>query len=87
MLQKKYEDQLKKNQQQDGLDQQPTRNKTATQKPMKDKTGPKQPIKDKNSMVIRGVTFYKAEEESYKEEEEEEEEDKGKRKSMSNISV
>lgn len=84
-MQKK--DQLKKNQQQDGLEQQqPTRNKTGTQKPIKDKTGPKQPIKDKNSMVIRGVTFYKAEEESYKEEEEEEEE-KGKRKSKSNVSL
>ncbi|XP_044076095.1 olfactomedin-like protein 2B [Siniperca chuatsi] len=71
--QKNYEGQLKKNQQQDGLEQQqPTRNKTGTQKPIKDKTEPKQPIKDKNSMVIRGVTFYKAQEESYKEEEEEE---------------
>ncbi|XP_029309415.1 olfactomedin-like protein 2B isoform X3 [Cottoperca gobio] len=59
--------QLKKNQQQDGLEQQPTRNKTGTQKP----------IKDKNSMVIKGVTFYKAEEESYKEEEKDE---KGKGK-------
>lgn len=61
--------QLKKNQQQDGLEQQPTRNKTGTLKP----------IKDKNNMVIRGVTFYKAEEESYKEEEEED--NKGKTKS------
>ncbi|XP_029309414.1 olfactomedin-like protein 2B isoform X2 [Cottoperca gobio] len=61
--------QLKKNQQQDGLEQQPTRNKTGTQKP----------IKDKNSMVIKGVTFYKAEEESYKEEEKDE---KGKGKNM-----
>lgn len=71
MLQKN-EGQLKKNQQQDGLEQlQPTRNKTGTQKLIKDKTEPKQPIKDKNSMVIRGVTFYKAEDESYREEEEE----------------
>ncbi|TKS80387.1 Olfactomedin-like protein 2B [Collichthys lucidus] len=68
----KNEGQLKKNQQQDGLEQlQPTRNKTGTQKLIKDKTEPKQPIKDKNSMVIRGVTFYKAEDESYREEEEE----------------
>ncbi|KAM9349163.1 olfactomedin-like protein 2B [Symphorus nematophorus] len=77
--QKNYEGQLKKNQQQDGVEQQqPTKNKTATQKPIKDKTEPKQPIKDKNSMVIRGVTFYKAEEESYKEEEEEDEKRRGK---------
>ncbi|XP_035526471.1 olfactomedin-like protein 2B [Morone saxatilis] len=76
--QKNYEGQLKKNQQQDGLEQQqPIRNKTGTQKPIKDKTETKQPIKDKNSMVIRGVTFYKAEEESYKKEEE----DNWKRKS------
>ncbi|XP_070775446.1 olfactomedin-like protein 2B [Enoplosus armatus] len=73
--QKNYEGQLKKNQQQDGLEQQqPTRNKTGTQKPIKDKAEAKQPVKDKNSMVVRGVTFYKAPEESYKEEEEEEEE-------------
>ncbi|KAL7387201.1 hypothetical protein ABVT39_019831 [Epinephelus coioides] len=46
--QKNYEGQLKKNQQQDGLEQpQPTRNKTGTQKPIKDKTEPTQPIKDK----------------------------------------
>ncbi|XP_073346969.1 olfactomedin-like protein 2B [Pagrus major] len=70
--QKNYDGQLKKNQQQDGLEQQqPPRNKTGTQKP----------IKDKNSVVIRGVTFYKAEDESYKEEEEEE---KGKGKSNTN---
>lgn len=63
LLQKNYEGQLKRNQQQDGLEQQqPTRNKTGSQKP----------IKDKNSMVIRGVTFYKAEEESYIEEEKDE---------------
>lgn len=67
LLQKNYEGQLKKNQQQDDLDQQPSRNKTGTQKPVKEKTEPRQPIKDKNNMVIRGMTFYKAEEESYKE--------------------
>lgn len=80
MLQKNYEVQLKKNQQQDGLEQ-PTRNKTGSQKPIKYKTEPKQPIKDKNSMVIKGVTFYKAEEANYNEEEDEEEveeEEKGK---------
>lgn len=66
-LQKNYDVQLKKNQQQDGVDQQqPTRNKTATQKPIKEKA---EPLKDKSSVVIRGVTYYKAEEESYKEEE------------------
>ncbi|XP_072220275.1 olfactomedin-like protein 2B [Leuresthes tenuis] len=59
--QKNYESQMKKNQQQDGLEQQrPVRNETETQKP----------VKDKNNVVIRGVTFYKAEEESYKEGEE-----------------
>ncbi|XP_074506253.1 olfactomedin-like protein 2B [Sebastes fasciatus] len=98
--QKNQEGQLKKNQQQDGLEQQqPAGNKTGTQKPIKDKIEPKQPvkdkiepkqpvkdkiepkqpvkdkiepkqpIKDKNSKVIRGVTFYKAEEGSYKDEE------------------
>lgn len=77
MLQKNYDGQLKKNQQQDGLEQlQPPKNRTGTQKP----------IKDKNSVVIRGVTFYKAEEESYKEEEEEEEMGKGK-SSTSKISL
>ncbi|KAG7235754.1 hypothetical protein INR49_002256 [Caranx melampygus] len=70
LLQKNYDVQLKKNQQQDGVDQQqPTRNKTATQKPIKEKAEPRQPVKDKSSVVIRGVTYYKAEEESYKEEE------------------
>lgn len=51
---------------------QPIKDKTETKQLIKDKTETKQPIKDKNSMVIRGVTFYKAEEGSYKEEEEEE---------------
>ncbi|XP_059200521.1 olfactomedin-like protein 2B [Centropristis striata] len=66
--QKNYEGQLKKNQQQDGLEQQqPTRNKTKTSR---EKTEAKQPVK-----VVRGVTFYKAEQqESFREEEEEEEE-------------
>ncbi|XP_041849693.1 olfactomedin-like protein 2B [Melanotaenia boesemani] len=59
--QKNYESQLKKNQQQDGLEQQsPARNETETQKT----------DKEKSSVVIRGVTFYKAEEESLKEDEE-----------------
>ncbi|XP_026229426.1 olfactomedin-like protein 2B [Anabas testudineus] len=67
--QKNSEGQLKKDHQQDGLEQQqqPNRNKTGTQKP----------IKEKNSVVIRGVTFYKAEEESYKEDE------RGRRKNLS----
>ncbi|XP_075934357.1 olfactomedin-like protein 2B [Anarhichas minor] len=74
--QKNSDGQLKKNQQQDGLEQQqPTRNKTGSQKPIKDKTEPKQPITDKNGVVIRGVTFYKAEGGSYKEKD-----DKGKGK-------
>lgn len=60
MLQKNYESQLKKNEQQDGLEQQQSiRNRTETQKPMK----------EKNSVVIRGVTFYKAEGENYEENE------------------
>lgn len=67
MLQKNNEGQLKKNQQQDGLEQ-PIRNKTGTQKPIKDKMEPKQPTKEKNSMVIRGVTFYKAEGEDVEDE-------------------
>ena len=57
LLQKNNNVQLKKNQQQDVLEQQePTSNKTASQKP----------VKEKNSMVVKGMTFYKAEEESYK---------------------
>ncbi|XP_008298186.1 olfactomedin-like protein 2B [Stegastes partitus] len=63
--QKNYDSHLKKNQQ-DGLEQQqPTRNKTEAQKPIKEKTEPRQPIKDKNSVVIKGVTFYKAAEETF----------------------
>lgn len=81
-FQKKYEEQLKKNAQQDGLEQ-PTRNKTGPQKPIKDKMVPKPPIKEKNSLVIRGVTFYKAEE-SYTEEEEEDDEENKKQKSSYN---
>ncbi|KAM4623657.1 olfactomedin-like protein 2B [Polymixia lowei] len=63
---------LKKSQLRDSLEQQqPTRNKTGDQQPIKGKPESKQPVKDKNSMVIRGVTFYKAEEESEGEEGEE----------------
>ncbi|XP_034744138.1 olfactomedin-like protein 2B [Etheostoma cragini] len=71
--------------QNDGLETpQLSKNKTGTQKPIKDQTEPKQPIKDKNSMIIRGVTFYKAEE-SYEEEDKEEE---GKHATLStNVSV
>ncbi|KAK1879783.1 Olfactomedin-like protein 2B [Dissostichus eleginoides] len=85
--QKNQESQLKNNQQEDGVEQQqPTRSKTGTEKPMKEKTEPKQPIKDKNSMVIRGVTFYKAEEKISKEEGKDEK--KGKRKkTTTNASV
>lgn len=59
LLQKNYESQMKKNQPQDG------------QLPTKNETDIKTTVKDKNSVFIRGVTFYKAEEDSYKEEEEE----------------
>uniref|UniRef100_A0A8D2ZHN2 Olfactomedin-like 2Bb n=1 Tax=Scophthalmus maximus TaxID=52904 RepID=A0A8D2ZHN2_SCOMX len=52
--QKNYEDQKKK---QDGLEQ---------QQPTSNKTGSQRPVKEKNSMVIKGMTFYKAEEESFK---------------------
>ncbi|KAM6918243.1 olfactomedin-like protein 2B [Xenentodon cancila] len=56
--QKNNDGQVKKNQQQDGVEQQqPTRNETETRKP----------VRDKNNVVVKGVTFYKAEEESYKE--------------------
>uniref|UniRef100_A0A3Q2V7C4 Olfactomedin-like 2Bb n=1 Tax=Haplochromis burtoni TaxID=8153 RepID=A0A3Q2V7C4_HAPBU len=59
---------LKTNHQQDGVEEQnPIRNQTETRKTIKEKTEPKQQMKDKNTVVIRGVTFYKAEEESYKE--------------------
>lgn len=55
----------------DGLEQQqPTRNTSGSQKPVKEKTEPKKPITDKNAKVIRGVTFYKAEGESYNEDDE-----------------
>uniref|UniRef100_A0A672F6Z2 Olfactomedin-like protein 2B n=1 Tax=Salarias fasciatus TaxID=181472 RepID=A0A672F6Z2_SALFA len=69
--QKTNEIQLKKNQQQDGVEQQaqPSKNTTAAQSPIKENPEPRQPIKDKN-MVIREVTFYKAEEEKFKEDEE-----------------
>ncbi|XP_068427087.1 olfactomedin-like protein 2B [Clinocottus analis] len=65
--QKSSDGPVKKDQQRDGLEL-PTRNKTGTQKPIRPQTEPKQPITDKNGVVIRGVTFYKAEGESYKEE-------------------
>lgn len=68
LLQKNYDSKLKTNHQQDGVEEQnPIRNQTETRKLIKEKTEPKQPMKDKNTVVIRGVTFYKAEEESYKE--------------------
>lgn len=74
--QKNYDGQMKRNQQQDGLQQ---------QQPSKNKTGTAKTIKDKNIMVVRGVTFYKAEEESYREEEGDE---KGKGKNIhTNASV
>ncbi|KAM4728049.1 olfactomedin-like protein 2B isoform 2-T2 [Anableps anableps] len=60
--QKNLESQIKKNQQQDArVQQQPTKNETET----------KANVKDKNNVFIRGVTFYKADEDSYKKEEEE----------------
>ncbi|KAA8587560.1 hypothetical protein FQN60_016422, partial [Etheostoma spectabile] len=63
---------------------QPIKDQTEPKQPIKDQTEPKQPIKDKNSMIIRGVTFYKAEE-SYKEEDKE---GKGKPTTLStNVSV
>uniref|UniRef100_A0A1A8SJT8 Olfactomedin-like 2Bb n=1 Tax=Nothobranchius rachovii TaxID=451742 RepID=A0A1A8SJT8_9TELE len=59
--QKNNESQAKKNQQQDGVEQQqPTRNETDI----------KSSVKDKNNVFIRGVTFYKADEERYAGEEE-----------------
>ncbi|XP_068196085.1 olfactomedin-like protein 2B isoform X2 [Antennarius striatus] len=66
-----------KNQQEDDAEQQPpVTNKKGSEKPVKNPTAPKQPIKDKNSMVVRGVTFYMAEEESFREEEVEKGKDK-----------
>lgn len=60
-LQKNPEGQIKKVQQQDGqVQQQPSKNGTET----------KSTVKDKNNMLIRGVTFYKADEDSFKEKEE-----------------
>ncbi|XP_015236360.1 PREDICTED: olfactomedin-like protein 2B isoform X2 [Cyprinodon variegatus] len=59
--QKNPEGQIKKVQQQDGqVQQQPSKNETET----------KSTVKDKNNMLIRGVTFYKADEDSFKEKEE-----------------
>lgn len=61
ILQKNFESQIK-NQQQDGrVQQQLTKNETES----------KASVKDKNAVFIRGVTFYKADEDSYKEEEDE----------------
>ncbi|KAM8850238.1 olfactomedin-like protein 2B isoform 2-T2 [Spinachia spinachia] len=54
-----------KNRPRDGLEEEPTRNTTGTQTTVKEKTEPKKPITDKSGKVIRGVTFYKAEGESY----------------------
>ncbi|KAM3865909.1 olfactomedin-like protein 2B [Diretmus argenteus] len=72
-------DQLKKSQ--EGPErQQPSRNKTRTQQPVKVKAEARQPIKDKSSMVIRGVTFYKAAGGS----DEEEEEARGGRENRAN---
>ncbi|XP_017277647.1 olfactomedin-like protein 2B isoform X2 [Kryptolebias marmoratus] len=69
--QKNNESQVNKTQQQDGLEQQqPTRNETEN----------KTPVKEKNNVFIRGMTFYKADEESY---EGEEEQKKGRGKSTS----
>lgn len=61
--------QLKLNPQRDELEE-PIRNKTAAHRPVGDKMEPKTSVKEKSSMVIRGVTFYKAEEEGYIKEEE-----------------
>lgn len=59
VLQKNIEG--KKNQQLDGLElQQEIRNETRVQKP----------VKDKNTVLVKGVTFYKTEDGIYKEEEE-----------------
>lgn len=52
---------MKKNHQLDGLEQQqPIRNETET----------KTSVKEKNNVFIRGVTFYKADEERYEGEDE-----------------
>lgn len=69
MLQKKYDVQLKLNPQQDELEE-PNRNRTASHRPMGDKIEPKTSVKEKSSVVIRGVTFYKSEQQSYIDEEE-----------------
>ncbi|XP_068604884.1 olfactomedin-like protein 2B [Brachionichthys hirsutus] len=55
--------QQKNNQQQVGVEQQhPTSNKKGIETSAKDPTVPKQPIKDKNSMAVRAVGVYMAEE-------------------------
>ncbi|XP_032420906.1 olfactomedin-like protein 2B [Xiphophorus hellerii] len=68
---KNLESQIK-NQQQDGrVQQQLTKNETES----------KASVKDKNTVFIRGVTFYKADEDSYKEEEDEDQK-KGRGKNV-----
>ncbi|XP_027875643.1 olfactomedin-like protein 2B isoform X1 [Xiphophorus couchianus] len=68
---KNFESQIK-NQQQDGrVQQQLTKNETES----------KASVKDKNTVFIRGVTFYKADEDSYKEEEDEDQK-KGRGKNV-----
>ncbi|XP_054889824.1 olfactomedin-like protein 2B isoform X2 [Poeciliopsis prolifica] len=70
--QKNFESHIK-NQQQDGrVQQQLTKNETES----------KASVKDKNTVFIRGVTFYKADGDSYKEEEDEDQK-KGRRKNAS----
>lgn len=46
------------------------KNKTAAHRPVEDEIEPKMSVKEKSTVVIRGVTFYKAEEQGYIEEEE-----------------
>ncbi|XP_028329118.1 olfactomedin-like protein 2B [Gouania willdenowi] len=70
--QKFNENGLKKNQESLKQKQQQTGNKTTTQQPIIGKVKPRQPIKDKSSMVVRGVTFYKAGEEIFKKNDEDE---------------
>lgn len=60
---------LEPNPQRDELEE-PIRNKTAAHRPMEDKIEPRTSVKEKSGVVIRGVTFYKAEEEGYVDEEE-----------------
>ncbi|XP_033838752.2 olfactomedin-like protein 2B [Periophthalmus magnuspinnatus] len=48
-------------------EKQGAKNKTEIQKPLQDKLETKSTIKDKSGLVVKGVTFYKAEEETIKE--------------------